>query len=116
MFEKGQKKTGGRAKGKKNIAATDLKIMILKALHEAGAEDYFVKQAEENPVAFMSMVAKLLPREINAKVEDTSIASLLKERIAYAEKFAADNESTGDGRKVQQHQPLLGHDGRYLPA
>lgn len=30
MFEKGQKKTGGRAKGKKNIASTDLKIMILK--------------------------------------------------------------------------------------
>jgi hypothetical protein len=39
--------------------------MILSALEEAGGQQYLVQQAKKNPQAFMTLVSKCLPREIN---------------------------------------------------
>lgn len=38
-----------------------LKEMILGALDDAGGQQYLARQADENPVAFMGLLGKVLP-------------------------------------------------------
>lgn len=40
--------------------------MILGALSDVGGQDYLVRQAEENPTAFMGLIAKVLPTELKS--------------------------------------------------
>jgi len=54
----------GRPKGSLNKVNTGLKEMILGALNVAGGESWLARQAQENPVAFMALLAKLLPHEL----------------------------------------------------
>lgn len=57
-------KTGGRTKGVPNKVTKALKEMILGALDSAGGQVYLEKQAKENPVAFMTLLGKVLPSEM----------------------------------------------------
>ena len=59
---------GGRQKGTPNKNTAELKDMILKALNKVGGEKYLAKQAELNPQAFMSLVGRILPKDINANI------------------------------------------------
>lgn len=54
----------GRPKGVPNRMTRDLRDMILGALDGAGGQAYLQRQADENPVAFMSLVGKVLPKEV----------------------------------------------------
>lgn len=65
---KGQKKSGGRQKGTMNHDTALLREMILGALDKAGGQKYLVKQAHKNPSAFLQLVGKVLPKDINATV------------------------------------------------
>lgn len=56
---------GGRQKGTPNKVTGALKDMILEALNEAGGMDYLVQQSEENPTAFLTLVGKVLPLQVN---------------------------------------------------
>jgi hypothetical protein len=56
----------GRPKGVPNKATGALKEMILGALSKVGGEEYLVDQAEKNPAAFMSLIAKVLPTELKS--------------------------------------------------
>lgn len=58
----------GRPKGAQNKVTKALKEMILGALDDAGGQEYLKRQAEENPTAFLSLIGKVLPSEINANV------------------------------------------------
>jgi hypothetical protein len=58
----------GRPKGVPNKVTSELKAMILGALDEAGGKEYLVQQAKENPNAFMTLVGKYIPAEVNAKL------------------------------------------------
>ena len=51
----------GRPKGVPNKTNAALKDMILGALDQKGGVDYLVKQADENPTAFLTLVGKVLP-------------------------------------------------------
>ena len=51
----------GRPKGCLNKNTKALKDMILGALDKAGGEAYLLRQAEENPTAFLTIVGKVLP-------------------------------------------------------
>jgi hypothetical protein len=64
---KGQPKpeSSGRKKGVVNKTTADIKEMINNALHLAGGEDYLVRQADENPVAFMGLIGKILPKQVD---------------------------------------------------
>ena len=74
------RKTGGRQKGVTNKTTAEVKEMILGALSEVGGQAYLVQQAFENPVAFMTLVGKILPRDINTTVDLThALAERLKE-------------------------------------
>jgi hypothetical protein len=61
----------GRPKGSVNKATKALKEMILGALDRAGGEDYLLRQADENPTAFMTLIGKVLPQDVNANVAAT---------------------------------------------
>lgn len=59
----------GRPPGVPNKVSADVKSMIETALHQAGGIEYLVEQSEKNPTAFMSLVGRLLPKDINANVK-----------------------------------------------
>jgi len=46
-----------------------LKDMILGALERAGGESYLVRQATDNPTAFLSLVGKVLPLQVSGDPE-----------------------------------------------
>lgn len=69
MATKEGKKTGGRVKGTPNKTTKELKDLIRGALDKVGGLDYLAKQADENPVAFMSLLGRILPAEIKAQVD-----------------------------------------------
>lgn len=56
----------GRVKGQANKMSADIKNMIIGALNDAGGQAYLTIQARENPSAFMQLVGKILPKDINA--------------------------------------------------
>jgi len=55
----------GRPKGSVNKLTASVKEMLEGALSEIGGKDYFVTQATANPAAFLSLVGKLMPKDIN---------------------------------------------------
>ncbi len=61
----------GRPKGSKNRIPASVKEMVKEALENVGGAAYLERQAVENPSAFMSLVGKLIPQEIDASVEST---------------------------------------------
>ena len=69
MFEPNRQKTGGRKKGTPNKTTKAIKDMLQGALDEVGGQEYFVNLATTNPTAFVSLIAKLLPAEINASID-----------------------------------------------
>lgn len=71
------KKYGGRRKGTLNKVSADLKEMIEGALSDAGGREYLAKQAAESPAAFLGLVGKLLPKDINAKVAGEMILKVI---------------------------------------
>lgn len=54
----------GRPAGVPNKLTGQLKDMILGALDKAGGEDYLLKQAQENPTAFLTLIGKVLPMQL----------------------------------------------------
>jgi hypothetical protein len=69
---KGQPKLGGRKKGTPNKLTGALKDMILTALdgaHKDGGVEYLKEQAKDNPTAFLTLVGKVLPLQVNGDME-----------------------------------------------
>ena len=66
-FQKGHAKLGGRKPGQPNHSTQLLKDTILEAATRAGKGDivtYLERQAEENPVAFLSLLGRVLPLQL----------------------------------------------------
>lgn len=81
-FEKG--KSGnpeGRPANVPNKITKDLRAMILGALDSAGGERYLAEQAAESPAAFLTLVGKCLPKDINLTAK-LSLADLVREARA----------------------------------
>ena len=55
----------GRPKGSTGRQNKAIKDMIEAALDEVGGKQYFVEQAKENPSAFMTLVGRILPKDIS---------------------------------------------------
>ncbi len=51
----------GRTKGVPNITTQAIKDMLLASLDNVGGQDYFQRQAEENPNAYMALIGKIIP-------------------------------------------------------
>jgi hypothetical protein len=55
----------GRPKGARNKITADVKAMILGALTAKGGQRYLEQQADKNPVAFMTLLGKVLPMQVS---------------------------------------------------
>jgi hypothetical protein len=60
---------GGSRKGIPNKMSRDVKEMILTALHEAGGAEYLFTQAFDNPKAFLALVGRVLPMQVEGNVD-----------------------------------------------
>ena len=99
----------GRKRNVSNKVTRDIREMIRAALDKAGGISYLVKQAELNPTAFMSLVGKIIPQQINATVDKRDVTELtrdeLLERIASARAAhrGADSEDRRGDEPPQVH-------------
>jgi hypothetical protein len=59
------KKTGGRKAGTPNKITRQLTEAIDMSFDRVGGVDYLVRQAEENPVAYMTLLGKRMPKDLN---------------------------------------------------
>lgn len=75
----------GRPKGLPNKNTAAVKDMVLQALQQKGGHEYLMRQADENPAAFMSLVGKCLPLDVRST---SDVAITLKDsRAAAAAEF-----------------------------
>lgn len=75
MSRGGKREGAGRKKGSPNKTTTEVKNAILKAFDEVGGSKYLVEVAKENPTAFLTLLGKVLPKDINA---DVNLRTLVK--------------------------------------
>ena len=115
-FKKGEPNPGaGRPAGLPNLINRDIKEMILQALTMAGGAQYLLEQSHKNPTAFMALVGKVLPLQVNAvikrEVSDMTEAELLA--IIAAEEQRKLEEMRGP--PLIEHEPIepepVGDDG-----
>ena len=71
----------GRKKGTPNKITSDVKAMVLAALDKAGGSEYLFKQATTNPVAFMTLVGKVLPLTVKGDPDAPLSIQVIERRI-----------------------------------
>lgn len=69
---KGTPKTGGRQAGTPNKHTGEIKQMIEQALTRVGGVEYLMRQARENASAFLALVGKILPKDVNQTVDQVT--------------------------------------------
>lgn len=67
----GRRPNAGRKKGVPTQVTQDIRQMIKDSLEGVGGTDYLMNQARENPVAFMGLIGKIIPKEVEAHVTGT---------------------------------------------
>jgi hypothetical protein len=60
----GARPGAGRPAGIPNKFTTDVKELVLSALDGVGGKYYLMRQAEQNPSAFMSLLGRIIPTQI----------------------------------------------------
>ena len=60
----GRREGAGRKPGVPNKLSADIKNMILNALSDVGGEQYLAARARDCPIAFLSLLGKVLPMQI----------------------------------------------------
>ena len=76
MAGPGQPKTGGRETGTPNKATAAVKEAIVAAFDEVGGKDYLVQIARSDPKVFCSLLAKLLPAQVRAELDNSEMTIL----------------------------------------
>lgn len=74
----------GRKKGVPNKNTQAIKDMLRQALDAAGGVAYLTEQARENPGPFMSLIAKLIPHEVNATLAGKVSLEQLVQQASHA--------------------------------
>ena len=80
------KNNKGKPKGAVNKTTGQLKDMILKALDQAGGEEYLLDRANDPKTAgaFLSLIGKVLPMTIAGDKDQPLVFSLIERRIVQA--------------------------------
>lgn len=63
-------KTGGRQKGAQNKITKEIKEMVIQALDEVGGIEYLKQRAIDNPNAFLTLVGKIIPLQVQGDKEN----------------------------------------------
>jgi hypothetical protein len=102
---KGYPKSGGRAPGQPTKSTYDIREMVCKALNMVGGEKYFARQAEKNPAAFMALVGKVMPLQVQA----SGGGAMLLEQLALAAQALRERAQIAPpalGDRVIEHVPV----------
>lgn len=70
----GRRPGSGRKPGSPNKLTGTVKMMILAALEKVGGERYLVKQAKDNPHAFLTLLGKIMPTQVVGDVNHRYVA------------------------------------------
>lgn len=70
---------GGSRKGIPNRSTALVKDMILGALEAKGGQEYLEEQATKNPTAFLALVGKILPKDVNASLDVKGQVKIISE-------------------------------------
>ena len=62
---------GGSRKGRPNKITSDLKEMVFGALENGGGQKFLEQQMKENPTAFMTLLGKFVPKDLNVTADST---------------------------------------------
>lgn len=94
-FEKGNTLSvgNGRPVGALAKINVEIKDMIRQALDECGGAAYLKAQAIKNPVAFMGLIGKVIPKDVNVTIKEMPEARVYPQGLPYAETI--DNEQVG---------------------
>lgn len=60
----------GRPKGVPNKLTATIKEAIEVAFHGVGGAEYLMRQAEENPQAFMTLLGKIIPAQVQNEISN----------------------------------------------
>jgi hypothetical protein len=60
----------GRKAGVPNKLTRDVKAAIEAAFEKVGGAEYLAKQAEENPQAFMTLLGKVIPKDLKIELPE----------------------------------------------
>lgn len=75
MAKRGGRREGaGRKPGVPNKVTATVKMMVLAALEKAGGDEYLLKQAKDNPTAFMTLLGKIMPTQVVGDVTRPFVA------------------------------------------
>jgi hypothetical protein len=82
-FKKGEPRpsNAGRKVGASNKITRDIREMILAALDKVGGITYLTQQAKDNPTAFLSLLGKVMPTQINATVDKRDVTELSRDEL-----------------------------------
>ena len=108
----------GRPKGSPNKITKTLKEALELAFSEVGAERYLIEQATLNPQAFMTLLAKLLPAQIQAEVSTADASSVLPDGLVLMPKSFPCREAWDTFFDWAKRQPdaLVIHGGAPPPS
>lgn len=90
----------GRPRGARNKITSDVKAMILGALAAKGGQGYLEQQADKNPVAFMTLLGKVLPMQLTGGEG----APLQVQTVNFAEQLAQARERVAAARAAEQQR------------
>ena len=63
----GKQAGSGRPKGVPNKLNRDIKEMVVGALQDVGGRDWLAARAQDQPVAFMSLIGRVLPLQVTGE-------------------------------------------------
>ena len=66
----------GRPKGATNKLTRNIKEAIEVAFDKVGGAEYLARMAVEQPASFMTLLGKVLPAQIDAKISDKRTVTL----------------------------------------
>lgn len=67
----GPRAGAGRPKGVPNKITASIKAAIEAAFQGVGGHAYLMRQAEENPQAFMTLLGKIIPAQVQADLTNS---------------------------------------------
>lgn len=68
-YTPGRKRTGGRPPGTPNKTTVAVKEAIMNAFELVGGQQYLVMVALKDPKTFCTLLGRVLPAELNAKLQ-----------------------------------------------
>lgn len=69
-----------RPVGSKNSKSNELKNAVLASFDRIGGIAYLEKQAIENPTAYMALIGKIMPKEVEMQINRSLLEEVVDEQ------------------------------------